>query len=117
MPERAPVAAAVVELHSELVLVCPELRSRLRGLLPERASDAFDVKPAVAAKPAIASVAKPALLPPARARADRRGRFDLGRPAAVLAYAGLRLLHTAFVLIAIGAILMLLWLAEVFIRL
>jgi len=33
------------ELHSELVLVCPEVRERARELLPERDPDAFLARP------------------------------------------------------------------------
>ncbi len=105
MPERALVAEAAVEraqLHSELVLVCPELRSRLRELLPERASDGL--------------VARSAGLLPAPTRSDRGSRHNFGLTAAVLAYAGHRLLETAFWLIAISALFVLLWLAEVFVR-
>src|SRR6266536_2372018 len=118
MPGRASGAGAAVEqrqLHSELVLVCPELRSRLRGLLPERASDAFVAEPAagLVAEPAVGLVAEPAVLLPARAWSDGRSRLDLGLAAAVLVYAGQRLLVTAFFLIAIGALFVLLTLAEV----
>src|SRR6266536_4681963 len=134
MPGRASGAGAAVEqrqLHSELVLVCPELRSRLRGLLPERASDAFVAEPAaglvaepavglvaepavsVVAEPEISLGAEPAVLLPARAWSDGRSRLDLGLAAAVLVYAGQRLLVTAFFLIAIGALFVLLTLAEV----
>jgi hypothetical protein len=51
-PPRSPPAAAAAqadfepwELHSELVLVCPELRQRSLELLPEPASDALAKRP------------------------------------------------------------------------
>jgi hypothetical protein len=83
------VSAAVVEiqpweLHSELVLVCPEVCRRALELLPERDPDAF-------------------LVGPPRAPAELR--LPHGLPAAVFGYALGRLAETARIaLVAIGGL-------------
>jgi len=91
------------ELHSELILVCPELRRRARELLPERDPDGLLVKPAAL------------LLEPACSR--KQSRLDLHMPAAVLVYGVQRLVEMArFGLIAIGCLVLLVSLADIFIH-
>jgi hypothetical protein len=92
------------ELHSELVLVCPELRRRARELMPGHDHDGLVTKPAAV------------LLDPARSR--KPSRHDLRGPAAaVLVYAAQRLVELAtFGLIAIGFLVVLVSLADVFLR-
>jgi hypothetical protein len=91
------VSAAVVEiqpweLHSELVLVSPEVWRRSLELLPERDPDAFLVGPR---------------------RAPVLPLLPHGLPAAVLGYAVRRLAGTArFAFIAIGGLVALASLAE-----
>jgi len=89
------------ELHSELVLVCPEVKRRALELLPERDPDAF--------------------LPRARGPVSHRaGTFDDAQPAAtrllvaVFGYALWRLADTArTALFVVGGVVALALLAEV----
>ena len=87
------------ELHSELVLVCPEVSERARELLPERDPDAFLVRPL-----------EPSSLPVATS--------DKAQPAASLLAAALgytlwRLAETArTALLALGGVVALAVLAE-----
>jgi len=80
-------AVAVVEpweIHSELVLVSPEVCERARELLPHRDPDAF-----LANRARVAAASEPA--------------GDLGLPTAVLGYTVLRVAETArTALIVIG---------------
>ena len=69
------VAVEPWEIHSELVLVSPEVCERARELLPHRDPDAF-----LATHDRIASATEPA--------------GDLGLPTAVLGYTAFRLLDT-----------------------
>jgi len=71
------------ELHSELVLVCPEVRKRALELLPKRDPDAF-----------LARFREPASLLVAGADADAEGLAP-NLPVAVVAYALWRLAETA----------------------
>jgi hypothetical protein len=80
------------ELHSELVLVCPEVCRRALELLPERDPDAFLVGPP---------------------RAPAEASLPHGLPAAVVGYAAWRLAETArFALVSVGALAALASLAE-----
>jgi hypothetical protein len=88
------------EVHSELVLVCPEVCERARALLPERDPDAFlarlrEAAPALETAPdAVAIAPSPSV--------------------AVVAYALWRLAETArAALVAVGAVVALALLAEV----
>jgi hypothetical protein len=88
------------EVHSELVLVCPEVCERARALLPERDPDAFlarlrEAAPALETAPdAVAIAPSPSV--------------------AVVAYTLWRLAETARVaLVAVGAVVALALLAEV----
>jgi hypothetical protein len=88
------------EVHSELVLVCPEVCERARELLPERDPDAFlarlrEAAPALETAPdAVAVAPSPSV--------------------AVVAYALWRLAETArAALVAVGAVVALALLAEV----
>jgi hypothetical protein len=75
--EEAAAANADIQLvHSELVLVCPELRRRLLELLPERDPDAFPARPQ-----------RPILLAAPDAAADELA----ARPVDLLLYTLLRL--------------------------
>jgi hypothetical protein len=88
------------ELHSELVVVCPELRKRALALLPERDPDAFLTPSQV-----------PAPLPP-----DTIGELPeaTSLPVAVIGYTLWRLVDTArSAFIAIGAAVALTLLAEI----
>lgn len=91
------VSAAVVEiqpweLHSELVLVSPEVWRRSLELLPDRDPDAFLVGPR---------------------RAPAEPRLPHGLPAAVFGYALWRLVGAArFSLLAVGGLVALASLAE-----
>ena len=88
------------ELHSELVLVCPEVCRRALELLPERDPDAY-----------LARRREPVLLPPATAE---QGHLATGLPTAVLGYALWRLVQTARpALVSLGALVALASLAEV----
>jgi len=88
------------ELHSELVLVCPEVCERARELLPERDPDAFLARP------------REPVSFPAETAEKVRGAARL--PAAVLGYTLWRLAETARVaIIAIGAAIALALLADV----
>jgi hypothetical protein len=69
------------ELHSELVLVCPEVRERARELLPERDPDAFLARPR---EPVFRPVATPDQAQP-----------SASLPAAVLVYTLWRFAETA----------------------
>ena len=69
------VAVEPWEIHSELVLVSPEVCERARQLLPLRDPDAF-------------------LTTRARVAAATEPSSDLGLPTAVLGYAAVRLLDT-----------------------
>jgi hypothetical protein len=87
------------ELHSELVLVCPEVCERARELLPERDPDAF-----------LASRRRPVLFPEGTVD-EVQQKTNL--PVAVLGYALWRLLETArSALIALGGVVALALLAE-----
>jgi hypothetical protein len=92
------VSAAVVEiqpweLHSELVLVSPEVWRRSLELLPERDPDAFLVGPR---------------------RAPAKPQLPHGLPAAVFGHAVRRLVETARIaLVTIGGLAALASLAEV----
>ena len=70
------VAVEPWEIHSELVLVSPEVCERARELLPLRDPDAFLVR-----RVRVATATEPAR--------------DLGLPTAVLGYTAFRLLDTA----------------------
>jgi hypothetical protein len=85
------------ELHSELVLVCPEVCERARDLLPDRDPDAFLAETASQLAGAVAAArAKPSL------------------PVAVLSYALWRLGETArSAFVAVGAVVALALFAEV----
>jgi hypothetical protein len=87
------------ELHSELVLVCPEVSESARELLPERDPDAF-----------LARLRDPTSRPAGTvADAERAGSFSL----AVLAYTLWRLVETARSgFIAVGAVIALALLAD-----
>jgi hypothetical protein len=81
------------ELHSELVLVCPEVCRRALELLPERDPDAYLARP------------REPVLPPAVA---------IGLPTAVFEYTLWRLGQTARpALVSLGALVALAYLAEV----
>jgi hypothetical protein len=69
------------ELHSELVLVCPEVRARALELLPERDPDAFLARPR-----------EPVLLP---ATTVDEARDTTSLTLAVVGYALWRLIETA----------------------
>jgi hypothetical protein len=87
------------ELHSELVLVCPEVCKRALELLPERDPDAF-----------LAALRQPSFLP---STAHDERELSLGLPTAVLQYALWRLAQTARVgLLTVGAVIALASLAE-----
>jgi hypothetical protein len=87
------------ELHSELVLVCPEVCGRALELLPERDPDAF-----------LASLRQPTLLAPGTAD---RSQPTAGLPATVSKYALWRLIETArSALFAVGGLVALASLAE-----
>jgi len=88
------------ELHSELVLVCPEIRERARELLPARDPDAFLARTREpASRPAATAVdAQPATRP----------------PLAVVLYALWRLAETVrTALFVVGGVVALALLAEV----
>jgi hypothetical protein len=88
------------ELHSELILVCPEVSERARELLPERDPDAF-----------LSRLRKPA---PALETAPDAVAIAPRPSVAVVAYALWRLAETARVaLVAVGAVVVLALLAEV----
>ena len=88
------------ELHSELVLVCPELRRRSLELLPEPASDALARRPWPIPLSAPVAVDEPAV-----------------RPASILRYAVRRVGEmTRFGLAIVGTIFTLAMLAEVLAR-
>jgi hypothetical protein len=88
------------ELHSELVLVCPEVRERARELLPERDPDAFLARPR-----------EPVLLP---AGTVDEAHHTTSLPVAVVGYALWRLAETArSALVAVGAVVALALLAQV----
>jgi len=85
------------ELHSELVLVCPEVRERARELLPERAPDASLVR---------------ARDLPSGTSDEAQDRMSL--PVAVVGYAIWRLAETARSgVVAVGAVVALALLAQV----
>jgi hypothetical protein len=87
------------ELHSELVLVCPEVRERARELLLERNPDAFLGMPR-----------SPVLLP---AGTVEESLVNTSLPEAVVGYALWRLVETTrAALFAVGAVLALTLLAE-----
>jgi hypothetical protein len=87
------------ELHSELVLVCPEVSERARELLPERDPYAF-----------LARLRDPTSRPASTVdEAERAGSFSV----AVLAYTLWRLVETARSgFIAVGAVIALALLAD-----
>src|SRR2546429_5396628 len=93
--ERDPVPNRQIEpweLHSELVLVCPEVCERARELLPERDPDAF-----------LGELRRP--VSPVAANAADGTPLGPSLPAAVLGYALWRLMETArSALIAAGAV-------------
>jgi hypothetical protein len=87
------------ELHSELVLVCPEVCRRALELLPERDPDAF-----------LASLRGPSFL--VSGTADQ-AQVAAGLPATVSKYAFWRLVETArSALFAVGGLVALASLAE-----
>jgi hypothetical protein len=91
-------AVAVVEpweIHSELVLVSPEVYERARELLPHRDPDAF-------------------LAQRARSVAATQPRSDLGLPTALLGYTAFRLAQTArTALIVVGFVVAFALLAQI----
>lgn len=88
------------ELHSELALVCPEVRKRARDLLPERDPDMF-----------LARGREPVSLP---AGTINEAQPTTSLPVAVVGYALWRLAETArSALFALGAIVALALLAQV----
>jgi hypothetical protein len=92
-------AVAVVEpweIHSELVLVSPEVYERALELLPERNPDAlFERRP--------------------RTTATEQLPRDPGLPTAIVGYAVLRLAQTArFALIVVGAVVAFALIAQIF---
>ena len=91
-------AVAVVEpweIHSELVLVSPEVCERARELLPPRDPDAFLVR-----RPRVVAAIEPA--------------SDLGLPTALVGYTVLRLAQTArFALIVVGFVVALALIAQI----
>src|SRR5437868_1827522 len=88
------------ELHSELVLVCPEVCERARELLPERDPDAF-----------LATGREPVLLPATRTIHEPQQRSSL--LVALVGYAVWRLLETARIaLFTLTAVIVLALLAE-----
>jgi hypothetical protein len=119
VPDAPPSAAAGAierEVHSELVLVCPELRRRLQEFLPERQTDGFIAKPA--APPQNHLTAGPAVVPPQPAPAPGKGRsrVDLGLLAALLVYTGNRLLEFGLAIVAMSALFTLLTLVDLLVR-
>ena len=87
------------EVHSELVLVCPEVSERARELLPERDPDAFLDRPR-------------APISPASNRADEPS-YPESLPLAVIGYTLWRLADTArTALVALGAVVALALLAQ-----
>src|SRR6266516_6850678 len=105
----SPVSAVTVEtsngeiepweLHSELVLVSPEVCRRALELLPERDPDAF-----------MAELRQPSPLP---STATDERELSLGLPAAIFQYALRRVGQTARVgLLTVGAVVALASLAE-----
>jgi hypothetical protein len=100
--EREPTANGDIqpwELHSELVLVCPEVCERARELLPERDPDAFLAR----ARETVL------LLAPTVDEAQRTASL----PAAVLGYTLWRIIEIArSALFVIGAVVALALLAE-----
>jgi hypothetical protein len=101
--ERDPVPDRQIEpweLHSELVLVCPEVCERARKLLPERDPDAF-----------LATGREPVLLPATRTIHEPQQRSSL--LVALVGYAVWRLLETARIaLFTLTAVIVLALLAE-----
>jgi hypothetical protein len=95
-PEAPAASAANVdiepwEVHSELVLVCPDVCKRALELLPERDPDAFLARSREPISFAIGSAGE--------------AKFDANLPAAVLGYALWRLAETArTALIVFGAV-------------
>jgi len=88
------------ELHSELVLVCPEVCARALELLPERDPDAFLVRP------------ERAIVVPARS--DEESEPAPGLPAAAAVYACWRIADTARrAVVAVGLLAAVALLAEV----
>jgi hypothetical protein len=88
------------ELHSELALVCPEVRERARDLLPERDPDMFLVR-----APERVSIA---------AGTINEAQPTTSLPVAVVGYTLWRLAETArSALLALGAIVALALLAQV----
>jgi len=100
--QREPAANGDIqpwELHSELVLVCPEVCARARELLPERDPDAFLARPR---EPVL-------LLAPTVDEAPRTASL----PAAVLRYTLWRIIEIArSALFVVGAVVALALLAE-----
>jgi hypothetical protein len=88
------------ELHSEISLVCPEVRERARELLPERDPDAF-----------LARAREPILLP---AGMIEEAHQTTSLPVAVVGYALWRLAETTrSALVAVAAVVALALLAQV----
>jgi hypothetical protein len=86
------------ELHSELVLVCPEVCERARELLPERDPDPF-----------IARAPKPVVLQVGSSNAVTSARL----PTALVGYMFWRVVETAWcALVAVGAVVALTLLAD-----
>jgi|SRR6266498_4317123 hypothetical protein len=87
------------ELHSELVLVCPEVCKRALELLPERDPDAFLARPR---EPIVLALGTP-----------DEGQFAHGLPASVFGYVVWRLVETArSALFAVGGLVALASLVE-----
>ena len=100
--EREPATNGDIEpweLHSELVLVCPEVCERARELLPERDPDAFLARP------------RGPVFSPGGTVDEVQQKTNL--PVAVVAYVLWRLLETArAALVAVGGAVALALLAE-----
>jgi hypothetical protein len=100
--EREPAANGDIkpwELHSELVLVCPEVRERAREFLPERDPDAFLARPREPVFLAAGTIAE--------------AQHTTSLPVAVARYAVWRLIGTARIaLFILGGVVALALLAE-----
>jgi hypothetical protein len=102
--EREPLTSEDIEpweLHSELVLVCPEVGQRARELLSEHDPNAFLTRPR-----------EPVLLPAGIVDEPRR-TTSTPFPVAIIGYAAWRLLGTARIaLFTIGGVVAVALLAE-----
>jgi hypothetical protein len=103
LTERKPTGSGEIEpweLHSELVLVCPEVSERARELLPERDPDAFLSRLREPASPLVAGPDAVALAP--------------SLSVAIAGYLLWRVIETArSSLVAVGGVVALALLAEV----